>query len=326
MKLGEVVKITGLSKRTIYFYIEEHFLAPEVNPANGYYNFSLEDVERLKMLQQLRKADFSIKDIHEILKHPMSAYIYIQKQVEMLKKERELLAQKIKSLQNLYDRLPMFVSGKELSDAVFDTDFPDKSVIVPTDLNSDASLVSLYLWGPFLNDITMTEYRKYLWNKILIGTARFHSESLGLLKEYLYSLTAEDLDSEFNGRAKHIAQFAELTLSDIPKQIDKIKNYIIEISEDKKFAAMWKRDYNSRILPTTILYDAEFNALVSELSPKFSSYYENIHKCCDLIYDWLLSENGGVVKERLVANLGGYIDLRADHHAQIAALFGMIKI
>lgn len=95
MKLGEVVKITGLSKRTIYFYIEEHFLSPEVNPSNGYYIFSEEDVERLKMLQQLRKADFSIKDIHAILKHPTSAYnIYIQKQIDTLKREQELLAKK----------------------------------------------------------------------------------------------------------------------------------------------------------------------------------------------------------------------------------------
>lgn len=89
---------------------------------------------------------------------------------------------------------------------------------------------------------------------------------------------------------------------------------------------MWKRDYNSRILPTTILYDSEFNALVSELSPKFSSYYENIHKCCDYIYEWLLSEEGDAVKEKLVSNLNGYIDLSADHHAQIAALFGMISV
>lgn len=39
MKLSEVVKLTGLTKRTIYFYIEEKFLTPEINPGNGYYIF-----------------------------------------------------------------------------------------------------------------------------------------------------------------------------------------------------------------------------------------------------------------------------------------------
>ena len=86
MKLGDVVKQTGLTKRTIYFYIEEHFLNPEINPANGYYNFSKEDVERLNVLKQLRKADFSIKDIQAMLKHPTTAYLYVQKQIETLKK------------------------------------------------------------------------------------------------------------------------------------------------------------------------------------------------------------------------------------------------
>lgn len=171
MKLGEVVKITGLSKRTIYFYIEEHFLSPEVNPSNGYYSFSEEDVERLKMLQKLRKADFSIKDIHAILKHPTSAYIYIQKQIDTLKREQELLAKKVNSLENLYNSLPI---------------------------------------------------------------------------------------------------------------------------------------------------------LVSELSPRFSSYYHNIHKCCDLLYEWLDSDNGRPVKKRLLQNLDGYLDLCADHHGQIAALFGVV--
>ena len=94
---------TGLNKRTIHFYIEEHFLTPKTDSSNGYYIFSEDDVERLKMLQQLRRADFSIKDIHAILKHPTSAYIYIKKQMEKLQKEQELLTRKIGSLQRLYD-------------------------------------------------------------------------------------------------------------------------------------------------------------------------------------------------------------------------------
>lgn len=88
MRLKEIIQKTGLNKRTIHFYIEEHFLTPKTDPSNGYYIFSEDDVERLKMLQQLRRADFSIKDIHAILKHPTSAYIYIKNRWKSFKKSR----------------------------------------------------------------------------------------------------------------------------------------------------------------------------------------------------------------------------------------------
>lgn len=323
MRLKEVVKKTGLTKRTIYFYIEEKLLSPDVNPDNGYYIFKEEDVARLKLLQQLRKADFSIKDIHEILKHPASAYIYIRKQTEALEKERELLNYKIRSLHDLYERLPILVSGESLAKAIFQTDFPDHAVELPADSDGDASLVSLYLWGPFLNDITMTEYRKYLWGKLVAETRKVHSESLFRMKEYVYSLTAEELDKEFIVRAEHIEQVVSITEKDMSQYVELVEKSIAEKAGNQEFVAAWKSVYHLRIEPTTNLYDSEFNGLVSEMSPKFSLYYRNIHRCCDEIYKWLTSEEGGPVRELLMKNLDGYIDLCADHHGQIAALFGL---
>lgn len=39
MRLKEIIQKTGLNKRTIHFYIEEHFLTPKTDPSNGYYIF-----------------------------------------------------------------------------------------------------------------------------------------------------------------------------------------------------------------------------------------------------------------------------------------------
>ncbi|MCI6465764.1 MAG: MerR family transcriptional regulator [Faecalicatena sp.] len=323
MKLGDVVKQTGLTKRTIYFYIEEHFLNPEINPANGYYNFSKEDVERLNVLKQLRKADFSIKDIQAMLKHPTTAYLYVQKQIETLKKERELLNQKIIGLKNLHDRLPLLVSDETFSDAVFHTDFPDNQVTVADDGEGDARLISLYLWGPFLKDTPMTEYRQFLWSKLVAEAGKSSSAALETLKAYLYSLSAEELDEEFNQRTQHIQQIAGLTEHTIPDFLARARRYLKKISCDPAFTVSWKKNYANLTLPTTTLYDSDFNTLAAELSPCFSIYYENIHKCCDQIYQWLNSEEGSQVKSDLLKNLDGYLDLCIDHHAQIGALFGV---
>ncbi len=322
MRLGEVVKLTGLTKRTIYFYIGEQFLTPSTDPANGYYDFSQEDVERLKVLKQLRKADFSIKDIHAMLKHPATAYLYVQKQIETLKKERELLNRKIVGLQNLHDRMPLLVSDESFSDAVFHTDFPDNSVPVIPDEENDAHLISLYLWGPFLKDIPMTEYRQFLWSKLVTAAGKSDSTDLETLKAHLYSLSAEELDEQFTECSRHIQQVVSLSESSIGEYVEKAKEYIEKISDNETFAKEWKKKYHSLTLPTTILYDSDFNTLVAELSPCFSAYYDNIHRCCDDIYQWLCSEEGIPVKAALLKNLDGYLDLCTDHHAQIGALFG----
>ncbi len=322
MRLKEIMQKTGLTKRTIHFYIEEHFLTPDIDPSNGYYIFSEEDVERLKMLQQLRKADFSIKDIHAILKHPTSAYIYIKKQMEKLQKEQELLARKIGSLQKLYDKLPVLVSSEDFTDAVFRTDFPDNTFALPPNLDSDVNLISLYLWGPFLNGITMNEYQKYLWDKLLRETAKVPSDILLTLKDYLYSLSAEQLDYELELRTRHIEEVAALTSETMSVYVQKACNWITRCSKNDEFAAAWKQDYHTHTQPLTQLYDSDFNSLMTELSPRFSDYYRNIHLCCDRIYDWLLSENGTETFIRLSTQLGGYMDFCALHHGEIAALFG----
>ena len=124
MKINEVVKKTGMTKRTIYFYIQEQFISPQINPDNGYYIFSDKDVEDLLLLQQLRKADFSIKDIHGLLNHPSSAHIYMRKQIEKLHKEEEKLHQKISGLQQIASQLPMQISYEAFASIIKNNIFP----------------------------------------------------------------------------------------------------------------------------------------------------------------------------------------------------------
>ena len=322
MRLGKVLEKTGLSKRTVYFYIQEKFLTPKMNPENGYYDFSEEDIDRLIFLNQLRKADFSIKDIHMLLRYPVSAFIYVQKKIDELAKEKELLSRKIDSLQDLRERLPIVTSDESLSSTVIQTEFPDaQSVECPLPERS-ARLVSCYLWGPFVYNINMTEYRQFLWNRILAETEKVSKETLKKLKDYLYSLTAEQLDSEFNKRTEHIEQVIALKPDEIENFVLKVVTRIEKILHNPVFIKEWKEKYNSHISAITRLYDAEFNKIVSELTPRFQMYYKNIHACCSRIYEILQSDAGKKLKDKILVCLDGYIDFEACHHGEIAAFFG----
>jgi DNA-binding transcriptional MerR regulator len=43
MKLSDICRKTGISKRTIHYYIHEGLITPAIKESNGYYDFSEED-------------------------------------------------------------------------------------------------------------------------------------------------------------------------------------------------------------------------------------------------------------------------------------------
>lgn len=321
MKINAVVKRTGLTKRTIYFYIEEQLLTPKINPDNGYFQFTEEDVQRLLLLQQLRKADFSIKDIHGLLNHPSSAHIYLQKQIEKLKQEEEMLSQKQKVLQQISAQLPPQVSYDSFASVVERNRFPEHISDLINNPESDAKLVCLYLWGSFLQNLEMTEYRQFLWDKILLKTATSQDVNIYQLKDFLYSLPADQIDNVFAGRNLHINKIISLTPETFPDFIEEMKLQIAKKSCDLNFINYWKENYKKQIEVTTALYDSELNTLATELSPRFSTYCHNIHKCCDMLYEWLHSEDGKETFQNLLTNLNGHLNLEANHHGEIAAMF-----
>mgnify|MGYP001106857191 CR=1 FL=1 len=65
MKMKQVCQLTGLTERTIRFYVEKELCAPETRwmDQRKYYDFSKENVEELRQAAELRKAYFSIQAI-----------------------------------------------------------------------------------------------------------------------------------------------------------------------------------------------------------------------------------------------------------------------
>lgn len=65
MKIKDVVKLTGLSEKTIRFYEEKGLITPDKEEINGriFRSYSDKTVEFLNLVASLRKLDFSISDI-----------------------------------------------------------------------------------------------------------------------------------------------------------------------------------------------------------------------------------------------------------------------
>jgi len=67
MQIKELAEKTGLSEKTIRFYEEADVLPSPRRLPNGYRDYDQEDVERLQLVAGMRRLDFSLDDIREVL-------------------------------------------------------------------------------------------------------------------------------------------------------------------------------------------------------------------------------------------------------------------
>ncbi len=108
MKIGAVCEQTGLTDRTVRFYMDEGLLSPSYTKnylGRKTFDFSEEDVAMLKDIAVLRKYGFSIPEIRSILEDPA-------KSVEIIDTLRQKKQDTIRSEQELLDALLALESGR----------------------------------------------------------------------------------------------------------------------------------------------------------------------------------------------------------------------
>jgi len=93
MQIKELSRRTGLQDKTIRYYEEIGVLPPPKRLPNGYRDYDESDVERVRFVMGMRRLDFSLDDISEILAmRDRRADEIAQRIVEMRRLEKELRA------------------------------------------------------------------------------------------------------------------------------------------------------------------------------------------------------------------------------------------
>ena len=93
------------------------------------------------------------------------------------------------------------------------------------------------------------------------------------MKEYLYSLPTNQIDIVFTSINLHIDKIISLKDATLPIYLEEMKQLLDKHSQSLSFISYWKNKYEKQLKITTTLYDSEFNALATELSSCFSTYY-----------------------------------------------------
>lgn len=91
MRINEVEKAVGISKKNIRFYEEQGLLCPKREPGNGYRDYSEADIRTLQVIRLLRKLAVPLEEIRRLqtgelrLSDSMARHrIYLDSQLENL--------------------------------------------------------------------------------------------------------------------------------------------------------------------------------------------------------------------------------------------------
>ncbi|MCM1284855.1 MAG: MerR family transcriptional regulator [Acetobacter sp.] len=96
MKIKAVCEKTGLNDKTIRYYIRSGLIFPKYNEnytGRKNFDFSEKDIERLNQVVILRKYNFSINSIKEILDNSENIDIVVKSHIENMREENNNSAQ-----------------------------------------------------------------------------------------------------------------------------------------------------------------------------------------------------------------------------------------
>ena len=105
MLIKELSERTGLHDKTIRFYEEVGVLPPARRLPNGYCNYGEADVERIKFVAGLRRLDFSLDDIGEILAMRDRREAPCRVVLDLIQAKADEIAHRVIELQRLENEL-----------------------------------------------------------------------------------------------------------------------------------------------------------------------------------------------------------------------------
>lgn len=101
MTVNELVKIAGVSKRTLQYYDSIGLLPAARRTESGYRLFSEDSIETLKTISHYKSMGFELKEIKEILyTQGYDIVASLERKREQLSRECDIATEKLKRVEN----------------------------------------------------------------------------------------------------------------------------------------------------------------------------------------------------------------------------------
>lgn len=321
MTLKEVMSISGLSKKSVYYYIEERLIEPG-KYENGYFNFTENDVKTLQHIRKLRHLGLSVSAISAVIQNPKSLMYYLfllQKEVRETLALEEWKSACIAAILNELEYKQGRASLDETLDLLLiDKPDPAKRRIIDS---SDAEFLVYYFWGNFVRDMSITPYQQFLLEQLKQTIISEQDNSMLILRDYLYDMHRNNSVESFY---QHIIydEVSSLYPDQCVEYADRMTQAIKEKVNSHTKMREWIRLYHVHVYPSVCFFDnPKHRLLMREISDSFVKYQDNINLCCELVLSYLDSDFGCSLKQNIINKTQGCIDFTHSHSGEIAYLY-----
>ncbi len=320
MKLQKILELTRLSKKAVYFYIKEGLIEPTKNIDNGYYEFSEEDLRKLKIIISLRNIGMSIQDIKDLFFYPTLTNFFIHRQINNIKKS---LYENISQLQTSYQLIEDIPANATPKNLEIPLDILERQKI-SNDLflekyfpNVDSRMIAILLCAPF-TDIESSEYHNFLWEKISNELELQLENNLSYLKKLIYLLTPEQIEKTSIEQYKFSKKIANITKEEFHIYEEELYNRCLELANNVELQKYWKLVYDPILIPTLHFFINKGSKLLGEYNPIFKRYSDNMDKIAQTVYMRIKEED---VLEKLNLALDNKFDIEMFNHSQFICIY-----
>lgn len=110
LTVKDIVRITGITTRTLHYYDRIDLFKPTHLTDKGYRLYDRSSLQELQMILLLKEMDFSLKEIADIVKRTKP------EQKQIIKDQRQTLLRRKQRLETLIEALDEFVTGQDISE------------------------------------------------------------------------------------------------------------------------------------------------------------------------------------------------------------------
>ena len=277
MRIGEAAELVGVSRKTIHHYIRLGLLAPAAQE-NGYFDLSERDVARLVHIRNLRHLGFPLDEISGILDHDDALRYHFARHLKELVSQQRKTAWQIDWIRRVVNTGALDLQTQP----IFDVELPVQPAVLD---ENDATLLVTYVWGTFMHGLEMTEYRRFLWQRMCDLIVERQDDYLFTLRNYLMELSDDEFDVLFKGYDTLTSLLLELKEGDAPQMAETMAEQIGVRLCDRRFMQTWSKRYESFIVPSAKFFaDEKYFSIMREFSDRFGRFAENVALCDEALW------------------------------------------
>ncbi|MFJ7850671.1 MerR family transcriptional regulator [Peribacillus sp. NPDC097224] len=103
LKIGELASMANVTKRTVDYYTNKGLLKAE-RSASNYRYYSVEELERLRLIEKYKRKDFSLEEIKELVKSNAKPLTEIEETGLQLKSKMDGLNEELREVISLIEK------------------------------------------------------------------------------------------------------------------------------------------------------------------------------------------------------------------------------